>query len=143
MSQGKDDFSAQLRILWIIFMAMIGGCLAFAVVSLFVIQAEPSFEDGQPLLIVGGALAGAGIFGVYYFTLRAVTNPAQFHLFHIVGYALAEGATLANLVFHFATRDMIHIYIAAGVLAAMISRYPRNPKGQDGTDLRAPGSFES
>ena len=135
-----------MRVLWIIFLAMIGGCLMFGAVSLVAAPAPSPDQPVQAFLIAGSALALSGIFGVYFFTLRKTENPAQWNLFHLIGYALAEGGTLANLVFFFITRDMTFFFIGIAVLIAMGTRYPRPPQkaGQgDGMDLRSPTSFES
>ena len=138
--------SQQMRVLWIIFLAMIGGCLMFGGVSLVAAPAPSPDQPVQAFLIVGSTLALSGIFGVYHFTLRKTDNPVQWKLFHLLGYALAEGGTLANLVFFFITRDTTFFFIAIAVLIAMATRYPRpmhKSSQGDGQDLRSPASFES
>gem|GEM_PF-1874721 len=127
----------------IIFFALIMGCLMFAGASLTVRGNQP-VEDNQIFLIVGIVAAVAGAFGVYFFTQKKADSAAAWNVNHILGYALAEGTTMINLVFFFIGGKMVHIYVAAAILAAMISRYPRaRLNQQDGQDLRSPGSFES
>ena len=131
-----------VNIVRIIFLALIGGCLMFGVVSLMT-QDTRSLQDNEVYLYAGAATALAGIFGAYFFTLKKTDNPQEWVRNHIVGYAMAEGGTLVNLVFFFISGNTTYMYVAVAVLLALITRYPRNPISDDGQDLRSSSTFES
>ncbi|MBI38864.1 MAG: hypothetical protein CMF59_04640 [Leptospiraceae bacterium] len=126
----------------LIFFSLIAGCIMFAVV-IFLTEPGREIQENSAFLFPGIAVALAGIFGVYFFTLKKAKSPTRWSSNHIIGYALAEGAIMMNLVFLFLGGDTTFLYVAGASLVALISRYPRNPnRSSDGQDLRSSGSFE-
>ncbi|MBA4029834.1 MAG: hypothetical protein C0478_02815 [Planctomyces sp.] len=136
--QSLQSPEAALRVLQIICAAMSMGLLTFGVIVAVIGDAEPPadlFADPLPLIgaIFGSVCLAASLFLPGVLTRQAVAKASAIddawiaqHLVStsIVGFALAEGGGLMNLVFWLLTGALVNPIIAGACLFAIIARFP-------------------
>lgn len=116
----------------IIFFGLVMGPILFMILQLTMLSKREIFPNesyglfGLVLAICGISL---GIFIPYFLNKNNSSSTSndtgsQYQTIKIIQWAILEGSSMANLVFHYLTGDMKNLYLAVILIVVLISRYP-------------------